>query len=275
MIEVEAVCACGDVLDVLDQLVDRSLVTAHEVGAATRYGMLETLREYARERLSERGEVRVMHDRHADFYVAVAGSLRLDELRAWSTTSVVSLSELENPLNALRWCVGHDTSPERAYRLLGPMWAVVHSRAAAEITDLAERALDRWHGVDDPLTDQVLGVAAVGHFVLGRPDRARDRALQAIAGGGDAAIARRASALVAYHFSRDVEEADRLLADVIAVAERCGSTGIAMEMTPTASACARRARRDGRRGGARGGGARARRGGRRALHGGLGASSSA
>ena len=56
--EVEAVCACGDVLDVLDQLVDRSLVTAREVGGATRYGMLETLREYARERLAERGEVR-------------------------------------------------------------------------------------------------------------------------------------------------------------------------------------------------------------------------
>jgi len=232
--DVEAVCSesPGQVLEVLDQLVDRSLVTARDVGGATRYGMLETLRDYARERLAEGDGLAALRDRHADRYVAVADSLRLEELRAWQVTSFARLSDLDDPLAALRWCVANDESPERAYRLLAPMWAVVHSRAAAEITDLAERALARWQGVDHPLTVQVLGVAAVGQFVLGRPDLARDRALRAIASGEDAVIARRASALVAYHFPRDVEEADRLLADVIAVAERCGASGIAVEMTP-------------------------------------------
>ena len=202
------------------------------MGGATRYGMLETLRDYARERLAEGDGVAVVRDRHAQRYVAVAGSLRLEDLRGWQMASFGRLSELEDPLAALRWCVAHDAGPERAFRLLSPLWAVVHSRAAAEVTDLAERALARWGSVDHPLTDQVLGVAAVGHFVLGRPERARERALEAIGDGRDAVIARRALALVAYHFPRDVDEADRLLADVIDVAERCGASGIAVEMTP-------------------------------------------
>jgi predicted ATPase len=76
--EVEAVCGGGaPVLDLLDALVDRSLVTVREVDGQTRYGMLETLRAYARERLAERGEVVAMHDRHADRYVALASALRL------------------------------------------------------------------------------------------------------------------------------------------------------------------------------------------------------
>ena len=234
VVDVEAVC-CGEsggVLDVLDQLVDRSLVTAREVGGTTRYGMLETLRAYARERLAEGDGLASVRDRHADHYVTVADSLRLEELRGWEATSFARLSALEDPLAALRWCVAQDAAPGRAFHLLAPMWAVVHSRAAAEVTDLAERALARWSDVDDPLAVQALGVAAVGHFVLGRPERARERALEAIGDGRDAVIARRALALVAYHFPRDVDEADRLLADVIAVAERCGASGIAIEMTP-------------------------------------------
>jgi predicted ATPase len=236
--EVELVCG-GDpldpatVLDVLDRLVDRSLVTAREAGGATRYGMLESLREYARERLAERGEVEALHDRHADRYVALAGALRLEAISAWDAVGRLSLSDLEDALTALRWCVVHDDGPQRAFRMLAPLWAVVHSAAAAEITDLAERALARW-GRAEPSAVRVLGVAAVGHFVLGQPELARARALEGIAAAGPyrpALIARRALALVVYHYGRELEESDRLLAEVIGVAEQRDAPWIAVEMS--------------------------------------------
>jgi len=227
--EIEQVCAVESVLDLLDALVDRSLVTVREGPDGTRYGMLETLREYARERLRERGEVELLHDRHCDRYVAVAESLRLEAITSWDLVGLVRMSDMDDALMALRWCVAHDEAPTRAYAMLAPLWALVHSTAAAEVTDLAERALERWGRVDS----RVLGVAAVGHFVLGQPDLARARALEglAVAREGRGLIARRALALVVYHYDRELDESDRLLGDVIGLAEQRGATWIAVEMT--------------------------------------------
>ena len=47
----------AEVVDVLGRLVGKSLVTAEVLGGRTRYGMLETIRQYAEERLEGRGEV--------------------------------------------------------------------------------------------------------------------------------------------------------------------------------------------------------------------------
>jgi predicted ATPase len=230
--EIEQVCGGDDVLDRLDALVDRSLVTVHEAPDGTRYGMLESLRAYARERLAERGEVEVMHDRHADRYVAVADELRLESLTRWTAAGLVRMSDMADALMALRWCVERDDDASRAFEMMAPLWAVVHSTAAAEVTDLAERALARW-GRGDPRAVRVLGVAATGHFVLGQPELARARALEGI-GAADAAsglIARRALALVVYHYERELEESDRLLGEVIGLAEHRGATWIAIEMS--------------------------------------------
>ncbi|HEX2280815.1 MAG TPA: BTAD domain-containing putative transcriptional regulator, partial [Thermomicrobiales bacterium] len=58
---VEAICSISpldraDIVDLLAQLVDRSLVVTGQEHGATRYWLLETMREYARERLDDRGE---------------------------------------------------------------------------------------------------------------------------------------------------------------------------------------------------------------------------
>ncbi|MGH3086787.1 MAG: ATP-binding protein, partial [Rubrobacteraceae bacterium] len=52
-----------DILDLLSRLVDKSRV---ETGEA-RYGMLETIREYGRERLEESGEAERVRERHAEY----------------------------------------------------------------------------------------------------------------------------------------------------------------------------------------------------------------
>ena len=74
----EAVCSGDgiepdDVLDLLLQLVRKSLVVAEESrDGAERYRLLETLRQYAHERLTEAGEVETVHGRHANCYLALA-----------------------------------------------------------------------------------------------------------------------------------------------------------------------------------------------------------
>ena len=70
----------GDVLDLLTNLVDKSLVVFEPRDDGDRYSLLETVRQYARERLEESGELRVLRDRHAEHFVALAhDGMRQDE----------------------------------------------------------------------------------------------------------------------------------------------------------------------------------------------------
>ena len=73
----EAVCS-GDgiepdtVLDLLAGLASKSLVLVETRGAAARYRMLETIRQFAYEKLADSGDVERVRRRHLDFYVALA-----------------------------------------------------------------------------------------------------------------------------------------------------------------------------------------------------------
>jgi non-specific serine/threonine protein kinase len=77
----EAVCAqnggvdsveIGEVLDPLSSLVDKSLVVYEEWGGTPRYRLLETVRQYAQERLQETGELEAVQERHRDFFLRLA-----------------------------------------------------------------------------------------------------------------------------------------------------------------------------------------------------------
>ena len=73
----EAICsdgmAAGDILDLLGRLVGKSLVVvdAPEDGE-TRYRLLETIRQYALEKLLAAGEAAETRQRHGDFYLQLA-----------------------------------------------------------------------------------------------------------------------------------------------------------------------------------------------------------
>jgi len=60
------------VMDQLGLLVDKSLAVADDVAGAMRYRLLETVRQYALERLGESGEADVVRDRHRDHYTDMA-----------------------------------------------------------------------------------------------------------------------------------------------------------------------------------------------------------
>jgi DNA-binding CsgD family transcriptional regulator/tetratricopeptide (TPR) repeat protein len=73
----EAVCAGGaveaaDILDLLTQLVDKSLVIAETDGGEARYRLLETVRQYADEKLRNAGEAAQVRRRHRDWFLALA-----------------------------------------------------------------------------------------------------------------------------------------------------------------------------------------------------------
>ena len=56
-------------LDLLSHLVDKSLVIVDKQGGETRYRLLETIHEYARDRLEESGEAEAVRQRQAEFFV--------------------------------------------------------------------------------------------------------------------------------------------------------------------------------------------------------------
>ena len=77
----EAVCgaeplAAEDVLDLLGSLVDKSLVTLEERDEGARYLMLDTIRDYARQKLALRDDAEAAAARHCDHYFALAKSAR-------------------------------------------------------------------------------------------------------------------------------------------------------------------------------------------------------
>ncbi len=55
-------------LDLLDSLVRKSLLTATQITGRTRYAMLETIRQFAEDQLAAAGTIADARDRHARWY---------------------------------------------------------------------------------------------------------------------------------------------------------------------------------------------------------------
>jgi predicted ATPase/DNA-binding CsgD family transcriptional regulator len=124
----EAICA-GDeiepfeVLDLLQRLVDRSLVAAEaHADGSTRYHMLEMLQQYALDRLAEGDEAESVRRRHAAHFLALAEQaepeLRGPHERAWMDRLD---AESENMRAALRWVIDRGQA-EHALRLGSALW---------------------------------------------------------------------------------------------------------------------------------------------------------
>jgi predicted ATPase len=105
-----------DVLDLLTSLVDKSLVIAEEQGGIVRYRLLETVRQYAGEKLDQSGESTATRDRHLDWYLALAqsaaGAYRGPHEPAWLTRLE---QEHDNLRAALAWSLAGvpGRSPDR------------------------------------------------------------------------------------------------------------------------------------------------------------------
>jgi tetratricopeptide (TPR) repeat protein len=94
---------CETDLETIGSLVDKSLVRVD----AERYAFLETIREFAAERLVESGEVELVRGRHAANYLALAEELEPKLLGSDQATSLDLLeAEHDNLRQALAWFAG-------------------------------------------------------------------------------------------------------------------------------------------------------------------------
>src|SRR5438067_1748320 len=94
-----------EVLDLLTGLVEKSLVLYEEQGGEGRYRLLETVRQYGRDRLAESAEAEAVRDGHLDFFLALAEEA---ESKLWSEVAWLDRLEQEhdNLRAALEWSAG-------------------------------------------------------------------------------------------------------------------------------------------------------------------------
>jgi predicted ATPase/DNA-binding XRE family transcriptional regulator len=120
----EMVCGDEDVVDVLGELVDKSLVVAEgKPGEITRYTLLETLRQYASERLEATGEAEALRSRHAAYYSALALEVE-PYLRGPQQLGYLARLDLEsdNLRAALRWYLDRRQAHEGLQLTLALLW---------------------------------------------------------------------------------------------------------------------------------------------------------
>jgi predicted ATPase/DNA-binding SARP family transcriptional activator len=110
----EAVCAGdgvgpADVLDLVARLVDRSLLTVHEYGGFARYHALETVRQYALERLAGSGEEDAVRRRHAGYVLRIVEDAAAHANKPSRRAAFDALFlDMDNVRDALSWSREHD-----------------------------------------------------------------------------------------------------------------------------------------------------------------------
>jgi predicted ATPase len=128
---IEEVCG-GDVLDALIGLVEKSLVSADGAG---RYRVLETIRAYGAERLSQAGEAKRIRRTHAHHFLDLAETaeplLRTRDQVRWLERLT---AEYDNLHSALRWAIDVQDAPlaVRYVAALGWYWFLRGRRGEAE-----------------------------------------------------------------------------------------------------------------------------------------------
>jgi predicted ATPase/DNA-binding CsgD family transcriptional regulator len=169
----EEVCACEgiereDVLDLLSRLVDKSLVSVtNQSTEEARYRLLETVRQYGWEQLSESGEEPTIRRNQVDFFLRLAEQAE-PKINGRDRSLWLERLEVEhdNLRAALAWSREEDPKGEVGLRLAGALsWFWFHREYWSE-----------WRGWLD-------GLLATQESARGRPERTAARA-KALSGRG-------------------------------------------------------------------------------------------
>lgn len=150
-----------EILDLLARLVDRSLVQVEEEGAAARYRLLETIRQYGRQKLAVSDvEVTSTRDAHLEYFVELAERAEPD-LEGWGLLDALARLDvdLDNIRAAFGWAAGQGRS-EDMLRIAGalPLFWLVRGHFA-EATARIDAAIAA--GGDPALRAKALVAAAV------------------------------------------------------------------------------------------------------------------
>jgi len=147
-----AVCAdlkidALDILELLSALVDKSMVVSELAGAAQRYRLLASTRQYASELLEQSGEAEIVRRRHAEFFLDEA----LKATATWNTTPTGAwitglLPEADNYRAVLDWSLIEKRDAELGAKLTAALtrfWDTVGQNAEGrQRVTAALRAID-------------------------------------------------------------------------------------------------------------------------------------
>lgn len=120
----EAVCTddlieFGDVIELLSNLSGASLILTDTQGASQRYRLLETVRQYALQRLEEAGEADMFRDRHLEYYLGIAEESEPQLTGARQAEMLERLNaDRDNLRAAFTWGVRND----KCLRMAGALW---------------------------------------------------------------------------------------------------------------------------------------------------------
>ena len=176
---IEAVCrgdVAGDVLDTLESLVEKSLVRQSEgIGGEPRFGMLETIGEFAVEQAIARGGREALRGRHAELFTAFAEEL---SGRVMASDKASSLDRLEQDHDNLRaamaWAI-ETGAAGMAMRLGSALWRFWQMRGyLQEGLERLEQTLALPHSHEHPerRADALSAAAGVAYW-LGEGDHSR------------------------------------------------------------------------------------------------------
>ena len=177
----EQVCAgdgidASNVIERLTSLVDKSLVVTDEQAGATRYRMLETVRQYAVDRLRESREESQCRGSHLACFVSLAEAFKWEVFGSQQESWFSRIgSELDNLRAALAWSA--ESSPTDGVRLAAALDLFWRLRGhVAEGRQWLARLLDAFP-IDGPTLERARGLLVAGILAMEQADYAAAKRL--------------------------------------------------------------------------------------------------
>jgi len=162
----------GPVLETLGSLVDSSLVRPETSDGEPRFSLLQTIREYALERLAAGGDRVQAHDQHAAYFRALAEPTAAEPagpgLLAWLDRLETKHDDL---LAAMTWLVDHGPL-EQAVQLSWVMWKFWWLRGhTAELARLGEDVVAKSEQL--PPHEGITALNFAGFILIANGDQAK------------------------------------------------------------------------------------------------------
>jgi len=158
----ETICNNVDVFEHLPQLVNKSLVTVKDINDEPRYFLLETIRQYARDKLLEADEGEGTRNRHLAYFLEMAETARPELLRGKNEVEWIERlsTEYDNIRTAIEWGLTNDPFDVlRMIASLGQFWLITNF--SIEGHRLGSAALKQVNALTN-LTDEQLAIKARG-----------------------------------------------------------------------------------------------------------------
>ena len=210
----------GDVVDLLSNLVDKSLVTTVMVGDQLRFRLLETLRQYALDRLDDDGAVDAYRERLFDWVMSRVEELSL-AMRTPAQDDALRRATLDAATyrTAIHWAAEHDR-PVAALRIVS-LAPIIHHRGERRTAILeCLQAAERLGPIDHLAAGEAW--AAIGNIAFEQADppaslEANNRAFEHFRAAGRSRLAAWSKYLMVHSawIAGELDEVDRCVAEAI------------------------------------------------------------